>query len=92
MAPCFNCDGGRNNHSNILSDSLCSDGVLIRWQWSSYRAFRGPLSHIPGPTVSKWTNLRLQFAVLTGERVRYVHALHEAYGLHQLIAKLLFQH
>lgn len=56
--------------------------VLTFWQWSIYRAFRGPLCHVPGPTISKWTNLRLQIAVLSGERVRYVHSLHEVYGRH----------
>ncbi|KAK5168932.1 uncharacterized protein LTR77_006241 [Saxophila tyrrhenica] len=45
-----------------------------------YRGLCGPLSHIPGPLVSRFTRLRLKVAVLQGERVRYIHRLHEQYG------------
>lgn len=52
-------------------------------QWFAYYALLNPLAHLPGPRYSQWTNLRLQLAVMTGERTRYVQALHERYGAHQ---------
>ena len=45
-----------------------------------------PLTHVPGPLVSRFSNWRLKYAVLTGERARYVHALHERYGTQCLTA------
>ncbi|PSN59195.1 cytochrome protein [Corynespora cassiicola Philippines] len=48
--------------------------------WTVYGALRHPLAHLPGPKISKWTNLRLQYSVLKGDRVRYIHQLHEIYG------------
>lgn len=44
------------------------------------QAYTGPLSQIPGPSVARWTNLRLKLHVLIGERVHYVQKLHEKYG------------
>lgn len=40
----------------------------------------GPLSHLPGPWHSRFTNLRLKWAVLSGQRMFYVHKLHQQYG------------
>lgn len=40
----------------------------------------GTLNKVPGPQIAKFTNLRLKFAVLSGDRVHYVHDLHSRYG------------
>ncbi|EME88834.1 uncharacterized protein MYCFIDRAFT_185345 [Pseudocercospora fijiensis CIRAD86] len=47
--------------------------------WKTYTALTNPLRHLPGPWISKWTNLRFQWAVMTGERASYEHALHQRY-------------
>lgn len=38
------------------------------------------LRKIPGPQIAQWTNLRLKFAVLSGNRIHYIHDLHKQYG------------
>ena len=43
-------------------------------------ALSNPLNTVPGPTLAKWTNLRLKLAVLNGSRMQYIHDLHERYG------------
>lgn len=49
-------------------------------QTKVYSTFTSPLSKIPGPTTSKWTRLRLKYEILKGNRMHYVHALHQQYG------------
>ena len=44
------------------------------------KALSNPLNTIPGPTLAKWTNLRLKLAVLKAGRMQYIHDLHERYG------------
>ncbi|KAF4449388.1 hypothetical protein F53441_7367 [Fusarium austroafricanum] len=39
-----------------------------------------PLSCLPGPEVSRWTDLVLKYHWLKGTRAQYVHALHQRYG------------
>ena len=43
-------------------------------------ALFGPLRNIPGPTLAKWTHLRLKLAILSGKRMYYIHGLHQKYG------------
>ncbi|KAB5533449.1 cytochrome P450 [Coniochaeta sp. 2T2.1] len=43
-------------------------------------ALRSPLSHLPGPWHSKFTNLVLRYRILTGQRIYYIDALHRVYG------------
>ena len=43
-------------------------------------ALFGPLSKVPGPAITKWTNLPLKLAVLTGKRMYYIHNLHQKHG------------
>ena len=39
-----------------------------------------PLRHLPGPWHTKFTNLRLKWAIVSGQRMHYVHFLHQEYG------------
>ncbi|CAI7678314.1 unnamed protein product [Penicillium pancosmium] len=45
-----------------------------------YRVYTGPLAHLPGPAISKWTGLVLQRHLFAGDRPRYVQKLHQEYG------------
>ncbi|OQE46460.1 hypothetical protein PENCOP_c001G08294 [Penicillium coprophilum] len=45
-----------------------------------YRRFTNPLSHIPGPEISKWTGAIWTYNWLNGKIPIYVHQLHEKYG------------
>ncbi|KAL3454899.1 hypothetical protein BJX64DRAFT_295631 [Aspergillus heterothallicus] len=52
------------------------------------KARKNPLSSIPGPQITKWTDLILKYYTVLGQRPRYVHALHEKYGAHSsLVSK-----
>ncbi|KAB5578826.1 cytochrome protein [Coniochaeta sp. 2T2.1] len=44
------------------------------------RALSSPLSHLPGPWYSIFTDVVLTYHWLTGRRAVYVHKLHETYG------------
>ena len=46
-----------------------------------YRAYRDPLSKIPGPILSKLTGMVEKSYYVRGHRHDYVHSLHEKYGL-----------
>lgn len=48
-----------------------------------YSALSGPLSKIPGPWYSSFTDSVLRYHWLTGRRAKYVHSLHEKYGSHR---------
>ncbi|KAK3673572.1 hypothetical protein LTR78_006476 [Recurvomyces mirabilis] len=54
--------------------------ILALLAYKAYTIATNPLRHIPGPWISLCTNLRLKYAILTGERVRYIHSLHSRYG------------
>ena len=45
-----------------------------------YTAITSPLKNIPGPWISRFTNLRLKKAVTGGRRIFYIDALHKKYG------------
>lgn len=42
--------------------------------------YRSPLSKLPGPWHSRYTNLVLRFHILSGRRIFYVDDLHKKYG------------
>ncbi|KAL4907585.1 hypothetical protein BDW74DRAFT_176336 [Aspergillus multicolor] len=46
----------------------------------AYEVRTNPLSSLPGPKYTKWTDLLLKYYTVTGQRPRYVHALHKKYG------------
>ncbi|KAK5713702.1 hypothetical protein LTR17_017545 [Elasticomyces elasticus] len=63
------------------SAAMLLAGVLLVYVVrEAYIVATSALSRVPGPAYSKWTNLPLKWATLTGERVRYVHSLHVEYG------------
>ncbi|KAI1386652.1 cytochrome P450 [Hypoxylon trugodes] len=45
-----------------------------------YTAIRSPLASIPGPLLSRWTDIHVRIKLLSGSKARYVHSLHEKYG------------
>jgi cytochrome P450 len=64
-------DAGRSTSTGVTD---------TREQLTLYKRATSPLSRIPGPFISQWTNLYLKYQVLSGDRVRYVDALHQKYG------------
>ncbi|GAB7356749.1 hypothetical protein MBLNU459_g7651t1 [Dothideomycetes sp. NU459] len=45
-----------------------------------YLALTSPLKDVPGPWISRYTNLQLKFAVTGGRRIFYIDDLHKKYG------------
>ncbi|RGP68826.1 hypothetical protein FSPOR_5032 [Fusarium sporotrichioides] len=43
-------------------------------------ALSSPLRHLPGPWYTHFTHLVLKFHIVTGNRIHYVHSLHQRYG------------
>ncbi|KAL5333391.1 cytochrome P450 [Aspergillus crustosus] len=46
----------------------------------AYATITDPLRSIPGPFLSRWTDLHVKFVWLAGGRPQYVHSLHQKYG------------
>lgn len=49
-------------------------------QYRIYAGISGPLAHLPGPMISLFTNLILKYHVVKGQRMHYVHQIHQQYG------------
>ncbi|KAE8349885.1 cytochrome P450 [Aspergillus coremiiformis] len=60
--------------------TIAAIAVLVYVLLVVYRSQTTQLSYIPGPWYTKVTDLPLRYKVVTGQRPRYVHALHEKYG------------
>ncbi|KAK3324862.1 cytochrome P450 [Apodospora peruviana] len=45
-----------------------------------FQAQTGPLASLPGPEISKWTDLHVRLMLILGKRAQYVHSLHQKYG------------
>ncbi|KAI9042841.1 cytochrome P450 [Aspergillus affinis] len=45
-----------------------------------YRGLLNPLSHIPGPPLSRWTDIAVSYYWLKGKKTVYVDELHKQYG------------
>ncbi|KAF2829792.1 cytochrome P450 3A17 [Ophiobolus disseminans] len=56
---------------------LASFAYCIKLVWTGQRS---PLSKLPGPWYSKYTNVVLRFHILSGRRIFYVDGLHHQYG------------
>jgi hypothetical protein len=54
--------------------------VFVALFWALYAGLTGPLSSIPGPFLSQWTDLPVRLSLLSGSKAHYVHSLHEKYG------------
>lgn len=44
------------------------------------KAVSGPLSAVPGPWYTRFTSAVTKYKILTGQRIFYVHELHQKYG------------
>jgi hypothetical protein len=67
----------------IVSWDLSVWSMPNECQAKVYRVYTGPLAHLPGPELSKWTSLVLLVYLLSGNRPRYVQKLHLKYGTHE---------
>ena len=47
---------------------------------ASIAAYGRDLYQIPGPLLSRYTNLPLKWHVIQGKRTQYIHRLHQSYG------------
>lgn len=46
----------------------------------AYVGLTCPTRHLPGPWYTRFTHLRLKYAVVTGKRIFYIDSLHQRYG------------
>jgi hypothetical protein len=59
----------------------CALAIAVTWASTIFiRALRSPVSKIPGPGYSKFTELWLMIQEFTGNRRLYIHQLHRRYG------------
>ena len=70
----------------VVSNGMSKPFVdaLIHRQYRIYLVFTNRLARLPGPEFSKWTNLRLKTAMLSNDRIRHMHSLHERYGMEHM--------
>lgn len=54
--------------------------LLTRHHQTVYTSLTSPLKDVPGPWISRYTNLQLKFAVTGGRRIFYIDDLHKKYG------------
>ncbi|KAF4948553.1 hypothetical protein FGADI_9548 [Fusarium gaditjirri] len=67
--------------SNYLSLSLLACVFLVGIVlYALVNAFKSPLRGLPGPWYTHFTHLVLKYQVLAGNRVHYIHSLHQRYG------------
>lgn len=53
---------------------------IIKWLLAAWRAYKSPLSSLPGPWYAPYTNLPLQIAFARGTVWKIVEAGHKKYG------------
>ncbi|OAQ70277.1 cytochrome P450 [Pochonia chlamydosporia 170] len=54
--------------------------LVVAVFYSTYSVLTNPISKVPGPWYSKWTDLVARYHYFTGQKVFYVHGLHKRYG------------
>ncbi|KUJ21876.1 cytochrome P450 monooxygenase [Mollisia scopiformis] len=60
---------------------LCFIALSISWlELCIHRAIFAPLSKLPGPWYSLFTDLYLMYKEFSGQRREYIHELHKTYG------------
>lgn len=64
----------------MLSLIVLSVLLLVYLAATLRRDLSSPLNKIPGPAHAKFTSLWLKYIDFTGQRTRYVHAMHKRYG------------
>ncbi|KAI1746395.1 cytochrome P450 [Xylaria scruposa] len=56
-------------------------GLIVSYVlWNVYTVITSPLYSVPGPFISRWTDLHVRLRLLNGSKAHYVHSLHEKYG------------
>ncbi|KGO48438.1 Cytochrome P450 [Penicillium expansum] len=55
-------------------------GLTVTVAFTLFRAYKDPLSKIPGPIFSRWTGVVETSYQVRGHRHDYVHSLHQKYG------------
>lgn len=65
-------------------------GLVISWFISiaAYRAYTNPLSKLPGPWHTRWTDVVEKYYYVKGKKHAYVHELHEKYGSRTLFIRI----
>ncbi|KAM0217610.1 hypothetical protein ACHAQD_007353 [Fusarium lateritium] len=66
------------NPSSLLVVGLL---LLATTAYGLVTAFLSPLRRIPGPWYTHFTHLILKWHVVSGNRVHYIHSLHQRYGV-----------
>ncbi|KAI4680286.1 uncharacterized protein J4E84_007934 [Alternaria hordeiaustralica] len=61
----------------VLAALLVVLAYIIKIVW---KGLTGPLSKLPGPWYTKYTNLVLRYQTVSGKRIFYVDNLHQRYG------------
>lgn len=66
----------------LKSNHLYSLGVfgLVAIAWFVSSILTDPLSKVPGPVYTRWTDLVAKYYWITGNKPAYVHSLHLKYG------------
>ncbi|CAG7922134.1 unnamed protein product [Penicillium olsonii] len=59
---------------------IWEDADLTERQTIGYARLTSPLSHLPGPEISKWTSAVYKYHYLNKRAPLYIHALHQKYG------------
>ncbi|KAF2201769.1 cytochrome P450 monooxygenase-like protein [Delitschia confertaspora ATCC 74209] len=65
---------------NVIPSSKYVRASSEKFPSFAYVAITCPTRHLPGPWYTRFTHLRLKQAVMSGQRIFYVHDLHEKYG------------
>jgi hypothetical protein len=64
----------------IQSSSATNISLLTRCHQIVYISLTSPLKEVPGPWISRYTNLQLKLAVTGGRRIFYIDDLHKKHG------------
>ncbi|KAF4302852.1 hypothetical protein GTA08_BOTSDO08954 [Botryosphaeria dothidea] len=80
MAPTFNLQGSLTGSPTSLATVLISITAVLWIFQKLYRAITSPLRTLPGPFWSHFTHWPIKLASIRGQRIHYIHALHQRYG------------
>ncbi|KAK3680333.1 hypothetical protein LTR37_021332 [Vermiconidia calcicola] len=75
----------QHSPTSLIFNLTCVAALLSLAKYV-YQGLKNPLYKVPGPFFSRFTNLPLKLAVISGRRIHHVHTLHERYGPLVLIA------
>ncbi|KAI1389176.1 putative cytochrome P450 [Hypoxylon trugodes] len=69
-----------NDFQSLGNYELLAIGVGVILLGYAFTVLRKPISKVPGPSYTKFTDVYLKYIDMSGRRPEYVHALHEKYG------------